>query len=261
VLDRHLRKHEAKPTGPDVILVHRLLKNAVRESTGIDSYALLTEAVVRAAGLDSIAAGFPTHSEDYEHIGRVTARVLDLAPVWIREREARRVRVEADSAWMSSEASVPVPRDRMWELLTEPRHKRHWRSAVTITVDGNPTAPMGVGTVHHCAHGEQSIVEEVVDWRPPHYVTYEQQWPLGARAHVTNELHGDGPDTVVRILSSPPRGPNVLSDLFVVRPAYWFLRRSLAAMNAKFVADLAALAVDPTYETDSTTEPTPGSGT
>jgi len=35
-------------SGPDVILAHRMMKNQVREETGISSYVLLTEAAAEA---------------------------------------------------------------------------------------------------------------------------------------------------------------------------------------------------------------------
>jgi hypothetical protein len=215
VLDRHLRRHAAKPTGPDVILVHRLLKNAVRERTGIDSYALLTDAAVRAAGLESFAAGLPTHEEDYEHLGRVSGVVHDLGQVWSRESEGRRIRVEPQSAWLTNEIMVPVPQERLWELLTEPRHKQRWRSASSISVVGNAVAPLGVGPVQHCAHSDFTMIEEVVDWRPPDYVTYEQVWPLRARVMVTDELFEIDGQTRVRSTISRPRGVNAVHGLLI----------------------------------------------
>lgn len=250
VLDRHLVKHEAKPTGPDVILVHRLLKNAVRERTGVHSYALFTDAAVRAGALEEFAAGLRAHAEDYEHLGRVSGVVHDLSEVWAREHERRRVRVEPEAAWLVHETVVPVGRERMWELLTEPHHKKHWRGALAISVAGNPSAPVGMGTVHHCAHGDFTMVEEVVDWRPLHYVTYEQVWPMGARVLVTNQLDEVDGKTRVSSMTSRPRGLNLAHDLAVVRPVYLFMKRQLNAATAKFITDLHALAMDPAYKDD-----------
>src|SRR5204862_1410622 len=43
--------------GTDVVRVHRLLKNSVAEDTGVRAYALLTDALVGAAGIAGDALG------------------------------------------------------------------------------------------------------------------------------------------------------------------------------------------------------------
>jgi hypothetical protein len=65
--------------GSDVIVAHRLLKNHVREDTGIDAYAMYTAACVAAMGLDDpAAAGLVEHREDFEGVGEVVAWLRDL---------------------------------------------------------------------------------------------------------------------------------------------------------------------------------------
>jgi hypothetical protein len=65
--------------GPEVILVHRLLKNAVGTQWGHRDYVLLTEQWAQALGLESAELSGEAHSEAYEHIGTVKCRVLNLA--------------------------------------------------------------------------------------------------------------------------------------------------------------------------------------
>ena len=36
----------------------------------------------------------------------------------------------------------------------------------------------GVGTVNHCIHGKEAVVEEVLDWQPYDHVTYRSQLPI-----------------------------------------------------------------------------------
>jgi hypothetical protein len=64
--------------GADVILIHRLLKNSITESTGLRGYALLTDACSRYLGIDTDSTSMREHRESYEHIGDVAAHVLDL---------------------------------------------------------------------------------------------------------------------------------------------------------------------------------------
>ena len=71
--------------GSDVIVIHRLLKNDVVERTGIEAYALLSQASLDAAGLDGAALGLRPHVETYDRIGDVQAWVLDLERRWQEE--------------------------------------------------------------------------------------------------------------------------------------------------------------------------------
>jgi class 3 adenylate cyclase len=63
--------------GPDVNLVHRLLKNHVRAVIGIRPYALLTAAAAEALAIPP--DGFVDGREDVEGIGSVAVRILPLA--------------------------------------------------------------------------------------------------------------------------------------------------------------------------------------
>src|SRR3954447_17035063 len=64
--------------GADVIVVHRLLKNTVVESTGVAAYALFSQACMDAAGVEPAALGMARHVESYEYIGEVAGWVHDL---------------------------------------------------------------------------------------------------------------------------------------------------------------------------------------
>ena len=74
---RHMVGGRNRVTGTAVILVHRLLKNGLARTGG---YALLTESVLRSLGLDAEQAGWPAHTERYEHLGDVRCFVRELAP-------------------------------------------------------------------------------------------------------------------------------------------------------------------------------------
>ena len=82
--------------GSDVIVVHRLLKNAVVESTGIEAYALFSQPCVDVMDVDVVALGMRSMSETYEHIGTVPVWAHDLERRW--EEEESRTRVIVDEA-------------------------------------------------------------------------------------------------------------------------------------------------------------------
>jgi hypothetical protein len=67
----------ARVAGPDVILIHRLLKNPV----GGSAYLLLTASALERVGMDPVASGMRQHSVSYPHLGEVPCFVADLEPL------------------------------------------------------------------------------------------------------------------------------------------------------------------------------------
>jgi uncharacterized protein YndB with AHSA1/START domain len=169
----------AELVGTDVVIVHRLLKNHVRETLGLDAYALYTAACVAAMGLDDpAAAGLVEHSEAFEGVGEVTGWVRDLHASWAAETERARIVIEAKDAARIYDAVFDAPQALVWDWITSPRRRLQWQYGVTgiAMVDGT-AGRRGVGTVNHCVHGKDTIVEEVLDWQPVDYVTYRTQLP------------------------------------------------------------------------------------
>src|SRR4029077_13675315 len=82
--------------GSDVIVVRRLLKNDVVEKTGIDAYALISQACIDASDLDPVALDMRAHSETYDRIGEVPCWILDLDRRWDEEEARGRVFVGPD---------------------------------------------------------------------------------------------------------------------------------------------------------------------
>src|SRR6516162_1096735 len=85
--------------GRDVILVHRLLKNAVSEKIGGRAYALYSDAVIRSMGVDPVAQGLIAHHETIDIVGDVTLWVRDLEVAWRREDAQIRTEVTRGDAY------------------------------------------------------------------------------------------------------------------------------------------------------------------
>jgi hypothetical protein len=79
--------HGVDLAGPDVILVHRLLKNTVSESTNIEAYAFLTDACLQHL---PPSLNLPRHEESYESFGVTGGGVHDLKPSIAAMQAARR---------------------------------------------------------------------------------------------------------------------------------------------------------------------------
>jgi uncharacterized protein YndB with AHSA1/START domain len=159
--------------GSDVITVHRLLKNDVVQRTGIQAYALLSQGMLDAAGLDPVALGMRAHVESVEGAGEISAWVHDLEPVWQAEEARTRVRVEPDDAIMTISVPTSVPPQVAWEFMTTPAQRTTWQPwIIDVDVTGTTGGRRGTGSVNHCRHGKDVTLEEVLDWRPYDYVTY-----------------------------------------------------------------------------------------
>ncbi len=172
--------------GPDVILVHRLLKNDVEERLGLRAYALYTEACLRAAGLeDPAVAGLVPHLESVDHIGPVPAWVRDLAAAWQEEQERSRVFVAPDEAYRTIEVVVPGPPSLVWEFMTAPSRRVQWQAGVTAVREQTASGRRGRGTMTHCVHGRDAILEEILDWRPYEYWTLRALMPLPNAPKIT----------------------------------------------------------------------------
>jgi hypothetical protein len=181
-------------TGPDVIVVHRLLKNRVTEATGLRGYALLTGAA--AGDLDGLAP----HTEHYDDLGDVAGGVADLEARW-REEDARVTeRVEPAEAFLVFEAVVARAPEEVWRLQTDPR-EAGWRVGLDRYDATSPGGARGAGTEVHCVHGRTTIRQEIVDWKPYRYLTYRERNPAG-RMLWTVELEPVGEGTRLRWLAA-----------------------------------------------------------
>ena len=161
-------------SGPDVILVHRLLKNQVREATGIADYMLVTQACVDDLGVQGIVAGWTEHTEEYEHVGSVKGYVSSLPEVWAFVRQQNENKVLQRDAWVTASARSHAPPALVWDNLVNPLKRTRWLQANDNQVVGTTGGRIGPGSEYHCAHGEDNeiAVFSVLDMKPVDYVTF-----------------------------------------------------------------------------------------
>jgi uncharacterized protein YndB with AHSA1/START domain len=185
--------------GRDVILVHRLLKNAVSDKIGSRAYALYSDAAIRSMGLDPAAQGFIAHHETIDVIGEVTLWVRDLEAAWRQEDAQIRMEVTRSDAHATLEFDIAAPRQVVWEYLTVPGQWRKWWDADDI-IEHSGKGRRGVGTKNHCMHGKHTNIEETLDWRPADYFTVGIALPVpGAPRIVMTRALLDGPNGTTRL--------------------------------------------------------------
>jgi hypothetical protein len=196
--------------GPDVIVAHRLLKNSVVASTGIEAYAVFSQQCVDAMDVDVVALGMRDSHESYEYIGDVRLWVHDLERRWQEESARTRVVVDGTDALFGVDTHTSAPAQLAWEFVTTPSRRIEWQFGVTgvrTTATGNRR---GVGATNHCMHGESSSMEELLDWRPYHYFTYRNTLPtpMGpVRFLATTELEATESGTTVHHRFAAPDTP------------------------------------------------------
>lgn len=231
-------------SGPDVILVHRLLKNTVIESTGVKAYAFLTEAAAAAMELGEITGGMIAHTENYEHIGDVKGYVHDLKPIFAQMKARKNIKVEPDKEWIKVAADVAAPAALVWDYLNTPSLRATWMEVHSFTNQGLKSGRLDVGSVQHCAHGENkgTIPFTILDWRPFEYVTHEIPWLiLNGRIMTTTTLKGlpDG-GTHVEITWGKPVGNNAFHQ-GVLTASHVLLRGMMHKIMANSVKHLARM--------------------
>jgi uncharacterized protein YndB with AHSA1/START domain len=188
-------------SGSDVITAHRLLKNTVRETTGIDDYLLVTQACVDDLDIPRVVESWMPHSESYEDVGEVDGFVTSLADVWEAVKERTVVQVTADEAWMSTSVEIDAPAAVVWDHLVDPAKRTRWLDAEKNDVLGDADGRIGPGAAYHCAHGDNALfVFTVLDRRPMEYLTFLLAPGGGAAIRYTDYLV-PGDDGRVRVVS------------------------------------------------------------
>jgi len=226
--------------GRDVILIHRLLKNGVEEKLGRRAYALFTDAVVNAAGIDPQTQGLVEHHEAIDIIGNVRCWLRDLEAAWQAEDTRKGVEVMAADSIATFNIDVKAPRQMTWEFLTMPGRRALWTFGATgvneATVDGR----RGVGTINHCMHGKDVIVEEILDWQPLASITRRSQiFDTGLSMTTTHAL-SDGVDGGTHIEVRVARPPAEQMEHFgQLAPLF---QQSMQASSAVLVQQLNELA-------------------
>ena len=238
-------------SGSDVIVVHRLLKNHVAEVIGHSGYALYTDAVVAAMGLDPARLRMRRHAEEVEGIGPVEGWVQDLHDRWAEERERRRVKVSREEAIDVTSYEVPAARSVTWNYLTEPGLRASWQPGIQRIDQSTPNGRRGLGTQNHCVHGKNASLEEILDWRPFDYYTILNAvpMPLLKPMRMTFELEDVAGGTRVTEYTAPGGG-------FGQRFLVGMLGRMVAAPRARGQESLRSavaasqIAPDPTASSD-----------
>lgn len=167
-------------SGPDVILLHRLMKNAVVEKTGLKAYVLATEPALERTGRPR---DYRPHQEEYEHFGVIACGIGDLKSELEARRAAREIRVDPEHVAFGGEVIVDADPVRVWDYFFDPVRRLTWETmGVGVRRELGERRRGGEGEVFHCDHGEFVSVARMLDWKPFRYFTqrWEHRFPSDA---------------------------------------------------------------------------------
>lgn len=159
--------------GPDVIVVHRLLKGAAASAAGANGFALLTRHAVAALGIDPSALGLTPTRESIEHLGEVEAFVLDLEARWQAESGRPRLEVPSERAVLDLSVVARAEPAIVWAHLTSPSLRPLWEGPI--------------------------MIEEIVDWQPYDHVGWRLAVPGVGPVEATVDLEATQAGTSVRL--------------------------------------------------------------
>jgi len=174
--------------GPDVIVIHRLLKNTIVEDTGVAAYAAYTEAAVARIDVPEYFADAARHTETIEKFPDCVLCVVDMQPLWQTQRQRETIIVaEADRWFPDVTADLRMPPDRTWHYFTHPDRRGDWvDNVVNFTRTRTERGRNVAGTVDHCAHGDGSVsVFTTIDARPYDHITCNLALPLNGTVRFT----------------------------------------------------------------------------
>jgi uncharacterized protein YndB with AHSA1/START domain len=192
-------------SGPDVIAVHRLLKNQVVEDTGIEDYLLVSQACVEDLGVESIVKSWTPHSEDYEHIGRVDGHVSSLRDVFDFQQRQTEIKVLQSNAWAEVREQSTAPPAVIWDHIIDPTKRMKWLNAYGMDVVEATDGRVAPGTEFHCAHGDNELVIfTILDMRPYEYITVIMQFTEDSIVKYTTYLIPSGRGTRILHCAEAP---------------------------------------------------------
>lgn len=233
--------------GPDVILIHRLLKNKIRDKTDIDAYCFFTERSAKAMRLEEPPGAMIAHQEDLDQIGPIKGYVYSLQQAWEKFKAQRVIRVDSEDPYLTISDVIPLPPAVTWDYMNEDEHWVVWSQADEWKLQRPASGRNGVGLEKHCVHGKDTIVHNIVDWRPFEY--YTTDLVVNGQVHFRHSVVLEPADGSTRVsyFVEPPYGRNWLPKL-IVKLMGWKIRTQietgcqscLTTLREMVEADLAA---------------------
>jgi uncharacterized protein YndB with AHSA1/START domain len=151
--------------GSDVIYIHRLLKNHIREQTGIIAYTAYTPAAIDRLGLNSL--GLVSHSEEFENLGKVNLFVQEMSEAWEREKKRKRIEIPKDTIALTGQIELDLPPEKIWDYIAQTKYRNVlWGADRVEATDVKADGRLGEGSTFSCYHGGKTFNQLILEWKP-----------------------------------------------------------------------------------------------
>jgi hypothetical protein len=195
--------------GNDVNLVHRLVKNHIKDETDIKAYAAFTQSVMDALGLADFQNSLTPHRETFADVGEVQMYVHDMHKVWERLKDTVRIEVRPEAANVNLEYEFPVPPSILWEYLTKPEYRAILLAASKLEIGNQAQGRTAVDSAFYCYHGDMETRQLILDWSPFEGFTTDDTNPFGTTTRITYKLEPTPNGTRLINLWGKPRGARI----------------------------------------------------
>ena len=221
--------------GPDVNLLHRLMKNSVTEVLGVTAYCLYTEAAAEKLEIQDLD-GLRDHEEHIEDFGAIRVVVQDMEPAYEQASATDGISLNEDEIIHVMEHEFPMNSAALWDYLTDPHYRNILIGTERQEITGRVGGRIDVGTVYQCYHGNKVTPQTIIEWTPFNRVVTEDTLPkpLIGKGIAVVELEPKAEGTlVVRKLGglALPGWARVLGRIFLVP----MIRRMQSQAFDKFV--------------------------
>jgi len=152
--------------GADVIVIHRLLKNTVKEKTGLQAYALYTDAAIQQLGLGDICAVMTPHEEEYEHLGGVKTWIQDLRPIWDNKKTLSHIPFPPKNIIVQVATDINLPTEKVWDYLIQPEHFNVLAGGTHTVLANRRVGRVTERSVYQCFHGDMVFPQTILEWQP-----------------------------------------------------------------------------------------------
>lgn len=204
--------------GPDVALVHRLLKNSVKEALGVGAYCLYTQAAVEKLEIEGLE-GLGDYEEQVDGFGLVRLAVQDMEPAYVRAATTDAIELKDDDIVHVMEHDFPMGPAALWDYLSDPRYRTILIGSDRQEITGRVGGRIDVGTVYTCYHGNNVLPQKIIQWKPFERVVTEDTLPkpMKGTGIAVMELTptADGTRLIRRL--SKPGWKRALGSLLMVR--------------------------------------------
>lgn len=205
--------------GPDVNLVHRLLKNTVTDRLGLRAYCLYTGPARHRLGLEDVTT-LVAHSEEVPDFGLVETFIQDLGDAY-RPAEQPGITVDDSELWFSLEADLPMGPAVVWDYLSSPVFRNILIGSSRQEVKDLVGGRIGVGSSYVCYHGNRVTPQRILEWEPFTKIVTEDGMPKPMK----------GTTLVVYELEETPSGTHLSARLGAFTGPRWVRAIRKVAMN------------------------------